>query len=180
MNEERPVETIPVSETWMRLCRSFASWKFLPLHPRDLWIATTRMGNDFISNSRKLTHWRRAEHIIAEVSDHDLQRLKVWAEINRRQSENFFRVMLVIYITIPITAALVLGQLYPTEWAEIGISLNEVALIFSIYSVILLILFVGHWKAREMDDFLQLSLAERGIFSGTGNDGGTEVRLPGA
>jgi len=180
MKEERPAETISVSGIWKRLCRNYASWKFLPLHPRDLWIATTRMGNDFISNSRKLTHWRRAEHIIADVSDHDLQRLKVWAEINRRQSENFFRVILIIYISIPITAALVLGQLYPAEWAEIDISLNEVALIFSIYSVILLILFVGHWKAREMDDFLQLSLAERGIFSGTGNDGGTEVRLPGA
>lgn len=174
---EGKVEPDTTHEVWRKLTRAFASWKFFPINPRDFWIASSRMGNDFISRSRKLTYWEKGEAIIAEVSDFNLQRLKVWAEINRRQSENFFRVMLVIYITIPITAALVLGQLYPNEWAAFGVSLRGLATMFGIYTFALLVLFAGHWKAREIDDFLQLALAERGIFTSSG-EGGEEVRLP--
>ncbi len=176
--EEDTEECGPTAQdAWRLLTRVFSSWKFIPFHPNNIRISVLRFGNNFISQSRELTYWKRAEKIVADVTNHDLQRLKVWAEINRRQSENFFRVMLVMYITIPITAALVLGQLYPAEWASLDINLEELILMFAVYTFVLMVFFAGHWKAREMDDFLQLALAERGVFTSGGEQAG-ELNLP--
>jgi|GEM_PF-4059024 len=177
MSDNEKPKRQSAEEVWRLLSRTFTAWNFVPSRPRDLWIATIRVGNDFITRSLRLSYWQKGMVIVSHLTDQDLQRLKVWADINRRQSENFFRVLLVVYFTLPITGALVLGQLYPDQWAGLGVEFSEVVIMFSAYTAVLIVQFAGHWKAREIDDFLQFTLAERGIFV-SGGEGGNEVSLP--
>ncbi len=168
MSEDVDIQLTNVSHKWLSLCRTFATWKFFLPHPRDLWITTRRFGNNFVTYTLRLTYWERAWGIIEGVSTPELRRLKVWSELNLRQSENFFRVTFVLYITIPITAAIVMGQLFPTQWESLSVEFDAFLMILSFLTAGLLIIFAGYWKAREIDGFLFIALGERAVKSSHG------------
>lgn len=171
-NGNNPVST-DVSLAWKKLSRTFATWRVLPLSLNDFWVSLQRFyGNDFLTPSLQLSYWKKAWAVIEDVSDEDLQQLKVFSELNLSQIDNFFRMMLVLYFTVPITGSVVMGELFPGHWQTMGISFEEIAAIFLVYTAMVALLFASYWKAREIDGFVFLALGSRGISGQLGNKAG--------
>ncbi|MGF1463009.1 MAG: hypothetical protein ACFB2Z_07565 [Maricaulaceae bacterium] len=161
---------------WKTLTRIFATWRFFAPVPGDFWIATQRLGNDFVSKSRRLSTWREAKAVLA---DHDLavlQFLRTIAQINRAQTNGLFRVFFFSYLAAPATVVFGLPEAFPDWWAQqaADLTLWDIVALLGTATAMLLLTYAGDWRAREILQCVELTIAERRL-----QEGGSRAILDG-
>lgn len=174
-------DTEEVEALWRKLVSEFATWRFFFPRPRDLFVASARLGVDFTRGTFSLTYWRNGEAIIKNLPTDDLLRLKARAAMNLRQADNYLRYMFYLFVSIPIALSLATAQLFPGIWQLVA---EENAASFfgviGVWAFIVFIYFTSAWKARELDTFLTYALAMRGETPDEEDEGEAEgLELPG-
>ncbi len=151
-----------VMTVWRSASRLFSGLRYGVSGLKDTWFQTRRQFGDTITSSYKLQYWQKLRLLTDTLDDHELEYLRVLANKRFDFTAAIFRVNAITSITIPVTAAVVVNQIYPgsvQNWIEDD-SLTLV-IGFLILLIMLIKVFGNVFKARELKMALDLEAARR-------------------
>ncbi len=141
--------------TWRVLTKTFKTWRFFVPRLGDLHVATKRIGNDYATDTSKLSYWQAAEDIVAPLGLEDLNRLIVIARLNLAQLGVYLRAIVVGYFTVPVASALAWSQLFPASWARFAENPFTIIGPVIVWSLVFLLYAAGYYRGREILAFLE-------------------------
>ena len=169
---------------WTRIHKVFCGWRgqlYRNLWKSSGWLNYKRNYMDPISASLQFDYWKQLREICEPLSDVDIDYLRVLAQQKFEFSAAMFRINAVMYITVPVSALVVINQVAP-KWIKIAydflrddaVTKNGIdwVLLFTYAGAALSILlgiavlFNGVYKARELRMALELEAARRRLLRG--------------
>ncbi|MEL7454543.1 MAG: hypothetical protein AAGJ50_14340, partial [Pseudomonadota bacterium] len=145
------------------------------------WRNLRRQYSDPISASLEYDHWQGLRALCRPLSDADVDYLRVLAQQKLEYSAALFRFNAVVYVTLPVSALVVINQLAP-EWIDQLVSFFAVdeeddeadrLLLFINYTIAALatvggiaLLFNNVYKARELRMALEIEAGRRRLIRG--------------
>lgn len=156
-----------VMAIWKQASRLFSGLRYGVSSLKDTWYQTRRQFGDTITSSHKLSYWQKLRVLTDTLEDQELEYLRTLAVKRFEFSAAIFRINAITSITIPVTTAVVINQVYPgsvQSWIEDD---SLVLLIgFFILLIMLIKVFGNVFKARELRIALDLESARRRLHRG--------------
>lgn len=158
-----PLGEHPVWPLWRGYKRLFPTWT-LPLSTWSTPGSWGWLGNDLLSGLRKNPSTRKAFALLAETPNDVFNGLSALAAMNLRRQEQGFQLLLAVYITIPVTLLIALGEIDGERFWRL-VQADEGMIVRLGFFLIALTLFylAALWRARQMVHVLDLIRIERGL-----------------
>ena len=169
---------------WQEIHKTFCGWRgqiWRTVNGSDRALKRRARYSDGISVHMKYAHWQALFEICSPLSDAELDYLRVLAQQHFEFSAAMFRFNAVAFITLPISALVVINQLAP-GWLSrflkdtLGIfTTNQAGMIGSLtgYGIGLVSLLIGVallfnrvYKARELRMALEIEAGRRRLLRG--------------
>lgn len=157
----RYVETDKVAMgVWVRIVKLFATWKMLLAgSTRRSWM---QFHNDQLSILTRSKHWKTSLGLLGGLSDAQVAFLRDYARLNSERVERIFRMTALLFITVPVGAAVALNEIAPELWEALGVTETSTLLILILaYGVIVGYMMMVAWRSRDLIDLMEFELARR-------------------
>ena len=150
--------------TWKRLVKALPVIR-MPLE----WFTSPSMwklfGVDFLSALLENRTTKAAFAILEPLSARDLRRIHALALVNHRRHEAVSRWFAIGFVTLPVSAALMLSELSPETLKAVaeaeGLVRWYLWLLYGAAAVALYLMFA--WRARQLLTLTELWLIQRGV-----------------
>lgn len=148
---------------WRRLRSLFPAWTLL-------WTSFTTpgawgwFGNDVLTGFRKNPSTDKAFQLLARTPPQIFDSVSALASLNLRRQELGFQVIIVFYVTIPVTAFIGAGEIAPERLIPfVERNADFLRTIFFALVASTLYYLMCLWRARQMVQVVDLVRIERGI-----------------
>lgn len=121
------------------------------------------LGNDVVSGLRKNPSTKRALDLLAPLPDPLFDKLSALASVNLRRQEQGFQVLAIFYVSVPLTAALLFGEIAPGE--VLSLLRDETRAVLQLVVMLggaTVLYMAALWRARQMVHVIDLARIERG------------------
>jgi hypothetical protein len=158
----RLIKTDPVAlGVWKRLTRLFATWN-LVLFGSFTKRALLILSNDHMTPMLAVTHWKLGLGLLGGLTDKQVSFLKSFAELNASRADRGFRMMALIFVTIPVGAIIGANEIWPQMWEELGFRQRESLLwVGAVWLVVTGVMMAAAWRARDLADIIAFEHTRR-------------------
>lgn len=146
---------------WRAYKRLFRTW-MLPISTWTTPGAWGWLGNDVVSGLRANPSTRKAVALLQDVAAPEFDTLSALATLNLRRQEQGFQVLVLFYISVPLTLILAVGEFAPEAGLAFMRQERDVLLQLGVALVGATLFYLAAlWRARQMVHVLDLIRIER-------------------
>jgi hypothetical protein len=148
---------------WRRYKALFRTWTIL------ISVFTTPgawgwLGNDVVSGLRRNPSTHKAFSLLADVSQAQFNALSALATLNQRRQELGFQMLVVFYVTVPVTLFVSAGEIDPAALKAFVAGQGDTLWMLAAASIgATLIYLAALWRSRQMVQVLDLIRIERAV-----------------
>jgi hypothetical protein len=150
--------------TWKRLVKALPVVR-MPLE----WFTSPSMwklfGADFLTGLLENRTTKAAFAVLEPLSPRDLRRIHALALVNHRRHEAVSRWFAIGFVTVPVSAALMLSELSPDTLKVVAEAEGPVRwyLMLGYGAVVVALYLMFAWRARQLLTLIELWLIQRGV-----------------
>jgi hypothetical protein len=160
----KPVDQ-PLWRLWRSYCKLFptATIVFTALTTPGAW---SWLGSDVVTGLRRNASTQKAHDLLAAIPQAQFDAVSILAESNMKRQEQGFQVLVLFYITVPVTLLLGMGDIAPDILLTLFRKYSQMMVYTTIGFVAASLTYLASlWRSRQMVHVLNLIRAERGVAS---------------
>lgn len=160
-------DAVAVWALWRRLKRLFPAWSLLPsaFYTPGAW---TMIGIDLVGGLRRNRSTAQTFDLLADTAPPDFEALVSLAAVNARRQDLILRFVLVLYVTLPLTALAAGADLAP-DWLQSVMRDHPLLVLLLVVGATqgVLTYVCSWWRSHQMMAVLDLVRIERGLTPNT-------------
>ena len=148
---------------WRSYKRLFSTWTIV-LSTFATPGAWGWFGNDVVGPFRRNPSTNKAFALLSDTPPEVFNALSALAALNQRRQELGFQMLVLFYVTVPVTLFVSAGEIFPDEFRRYLAVQGEVTLqLVGGLVLVTLIYLAALWRARQMVHVMDLIRIERGL-----------------